>query len=127
MPDAELRRRVGTEDTGQLQAFQAATHHMMYRFKLRKQGAVKYPGQHGAAKRAGDLGHDIGQHFSAREAGKQPQGDGDGGVQMPPRNAGRQVHRQRNTQSPDNTDLPQPQAGASQLQSAQAADTKKQK
>lgn len=57
---------------------------MMHRFKLRKQGAVKYPGQHGAAKRAGDLSHDIGHHFSAREAGKQPQGDGDRGVQMSP-------------------------------------------
>ncbi len=93
---------------------------MMHRFKLRKQGAV-VSSQHGAAKRAGDLSHEGTTFLPGKQANSHRATVT--GFRCPPK-CRRSGTPPENTQSPDNTDLPQPCAGAGQFQGAQAADTK---
>ncbi len=97
---------------------------MMHRFKLRKQGAVKYPNQHGAAKRAGDLSHDNRAPLSARKQANSHRATVTAGFRCPKYR--RSGTPSQNTQSQIIQISHSPEAGAGQFQGAQAADTKKQ-
>lgn len=61
------------------------------------------------------------------EIAEKPQCDSDCRIKMPSGYSRSEVNTECDTQSPDNTDLPQTETGGSQFHRCEATDTKKQK
>ncbi|MNG02831.1 hypothetical protein D3C84_858750 [compost metagenome] len=94
-------------------------------FEIEEQVAVKRVNQQGSTECPGDLGKNVERQFALFKVSEEAQRDADGGVQMRAGNAGGQVDRHADADTPDDADFPQAKAGARDFEGCNATRTEK--